>query len=107
MAGQRLGRRRAWSTDLLSIDGHTHDPHTRPRRRHFDRSDRVIAIDLLIHVSGRFKERQHHLAGIKWWHANTTTANVNVSVSELRTNGRSHFSDDHWHKFQRRRHRQV
>src|SRR5689334_4513562 len=65
MAGQRLGRRRIWTANLLSVNRHAHDSRAGARGWHFDRSDRLVAGNLLKHFARRVEERQHHPARIR------------------------------------------
>src|ERR1043166_6304593 len=81
MAGQRLGRRCLRSANLLPNNRHTHDSRVWPRGRHFDRSDRLVAGNLLEQFTRRIEERQHGPASIKRYRAADTDANTNPNAN--------------------------
>src|ERR1043166_5378460 len=76
LAGQRLGRRCLRSANLLPNNRHTHDSRVWPRGRHFDRSDRLVAGNLLEQFTRRVEERQHGSASLKQYPAADTHANT-------------------------------
>jgi hypothetical protein len=78
LAGQRLGRRSFRSTNILSIDGHTHDTSAGSRRWSLHRSDRVVAWNLPEQFTRRTEERQHHTASVWRFCATATNTNTNT-----------------------------
>src|ERR1043165_70022 len=81
LAGQRLGRRCLRSANLLPNNRHTHDSRVWPRGRHFDRSDRLVAGNLLEQFTRRVEERQHGPASIKRYRAATADANTDTDAN--------------------------
>src|ERR1043166_1508033 len=81
LAGQRLGRRCLRSANLLPNNRHTHDSRVWPRGRHFDRSDRLVAGNLLEQFTRRVEEHKNGSPSIKQYRAADTDANTNPNAN--------------------------
>src|ERR1051326_832076 len=81
LAGQRLGSRRLWTADFLSDNRHAHDSRAGARGWRFDRSDRLVAGNLLEQLAGCVEERQHDSARVRWRDYSDTNTNANANAN--------------------------